>query len=93
MNCGHHPAAESHFTYPQYSQLVTEFFGEISKQNNVYKLMWVENVAVPIHQDKGNVGHKDWRTYHRLLLFDYIAQKKIKESKLQIAIIPAFLGT
>lgn len=55
--------------------------------------MWVENFAVPVHQDKGNIGHKDWRTYHRLLLFADIAQKKIRESNAPMIIVPAFQST
>jgi hypothetical protein len=77
---------------------VTDFLREVERvavtgsYKKKSKLMWVENFAVPVHQDKGNIGHKDWRTYHRLLLFAVIAQKKIRESNVPMIIVPAFQG-
>lgn len=98
MNCGHHPAATAEYSYRKYNTLVEDFFSEMRKRQVVgdRKLFWVENVAIPIHQDHNVIDYKDWRTYHRLLLFDYIAKQQAKKfisSIGQVRIAPAFQST
>lgn len=54
------------------------------------KLFWVESVAPPLHQDQQTVEFKDWRTYHRILLFGHIASEELLKMKIPIQIVPAF---
>lgn len=96
INCGHHPSAHRELSYSQYSSLVVELFAEINKQyppQGLFKLFWVENVAIPLHQDHNVIEYQDWRTYHRLLLFDSIAKATMARSPRTAHIIPAFQST
>ena len=80
LNCGHHPAAKKEFTYSQYTTAVETLFRAIRSKypKPSFKLFWLENVAIPLHQDHNVIFYKDWRTYHRLLLFDSIAKQAMK---------------
>ena len=94
VNCGHHPASSSHYTFYKFTSVVNTFFERIqeftSKSRKTKKIIWVENVAIPLHQDQGVIMNRDWRTYHRLLLFAVIAQNAIIKTKVPVPIVPAF---
>ena len=94
VNCGHHPASSKHFKFFQYRETVNKFFarlkGYLSKRRKTKKVIWIENVAIPLHQDEGVISNRDWRTYHRLLLFTDIAQNAIFKSGVPVQIVPAF---
>ena len=77
-----------------YRNLVTNFFSEMKSRgiaggNQIY---WVESVAIPLHQDENLINYKDWRTYHRLLLFDNIVKETLKSIK-YVHVVPAFQST
>ena len=59
------------------------------------KLFWVESVAIPLHQDYNVIEYKDWRTYHRLLLFDSIAKNRLQIFKTiaNVHVVPSFQST
>ena len=48
------------------------------------QVFWLQNTAQPLRQDKFTYIYKDWRTYHRLILFDAIAAAVFK--RLNVAI-------
>lgn len=95
MNCGHHPAATSHFGYQKYDNEVNKLFNraKVLGLGAKVKMFWLENTAQPLRQDKYTEFYKDWRTYHRLILFDAIAKFSIQRSGLPISILPAWSST
>lgn len=97
MNCGHHPAATAEYSYRKYDKLVEDFFNEMDRKEMVgkRKLFWVESVAIPLHQDSNVIEYKDWRTYHRLLLFDSIAKNRLRIFKpiSNVHVVPSFQST
>ena len=76
MNCGHHPAATSHWGYQLFEDVTTNLFRRFKELNTEksLQLYWLENTAQPLRQDKYTEYYKDWRTYHRLMMFDEIAK-------------------
>jgi hypothetical protein len=95
MNCGHHPAATSHFSYDQFRVQVGNSFMQFS-QYNVFKtarVFWLENTAQPLRQDDYVFFYKDWRTYHRLMLFDAIAKSVIDRLHIPVTTLPAWHST
>lgn len=97
MNCGHHPASRSHYTYSAFKNRVKTFFTAIIEEektnSDAADLIWVENVAPPLHQDEGTRSFRDWRTYHRIMLFGTIAEGLIRSMKVPIKIVPSFEST
>ncbi len=98
MNCGHHPAASMHYTYDHFEDTVKSFFEGVLKiqQNQREKtthFYWLENCAQPIRADHFVHDYKDWRTSHRLILFDSIVKDLIAGIDLQMTIVPAFQST
>ena len=96
MNCGHHPAASMHFTYDHFEETVRYFLEgalKVQKQKTEIKFYWLENCAQPIRADHFVHDFKDWRTTHRLIVFDSIAKDYISRLGLQMAIVPAFQST
>lgn len=49
-------------------------------------------MAIPLHQDNNLIEYRDWRTYHRLLLFDNIVKEILKSIK-YVRVVPAFQST
>lgn len=92
INCGHHPAAAEHFTYADYTSKVKEFIGNF-KQIQKTRLFWLENTAPPIRQDHWVIEKKDWRTYHRLVLFNTIAMHEARGLNASLTVLPAFRST
>lgn len=94
INCGHHPAAASEYSFRKYRELVNHFFSEMKSRGVIGKrqLYWVESVAIPLHQDHNVIDYKDWRTYHRLLLFDNIVKQALKSFNCA-RVVPAFQST
>jgi hypothetical protein len=97
INCGHHPASQDHYSYDKYDSTVNKLFDTFIKKNvtNFAKLIWLENTAPPLRQDHWVIEKEDWRTYHRLILFDSLAKKAMKNrtDRLDIGLIPAFYST
>ena len=56
------------------------------------RFYWVESVAIPLHQDHNVIYYKDWRTYHRMLLFDNIVKQVLKSIQF-VRVVPAFQST
>jgi hypothetical protein len=95
LNCGHHAAAHSHYGFQLYQKTVSRMINAIETDRllNNKKYFWIESVAIPLHQDDGVIKFKDWRTYHRLHLYNALAEEVIRKSNLSIAIIPAYQST
>ena len=95
VNCGHHPAATSHYTYEFFRNSVTNMVTNFKRFNieSQTKLFWLQNTAQPLRQDDFTFYFKDWRTYHRLILFDAIAQSVFYKEHLDIKVLPAFHST
>jgi hypothetical protein len=102
LNCGHHPASHSHYSFHQYSEAVNKLFfilnahaKHIDDPKKRGKIFWLENSAQPLREDHWVIEKLDWRTYHRLILFDAQA-KEIFANKyldLNVGLIPAFHST
>ena len=77
-----------------YRNLVNNFVLEMKSTGiaSGKQIYWVESVAIPLHQDNNLINYKDWRTYHRLLLFDNIAKETLKSVK-YVHVVPAFQST
>ena len=73
---------------------VPSLFSEMKSRGVIGKrqLYWVESVAIPLHQDHNVIDYKDWRTYHRLLLFDNIVKQALKSFNCA-RVVPAFQST
>lgn len=95
LNCGHHAAAHSHYDFQLYKNTVARMIDgiETDKSINSKKYFWIESVAIPLHQDDGVIKYQDWRTYHRLHLYNALAENVIRASSLSIHVIPAFQST
>ena len=95
LNCGHLPASAAHFTYMSYQSAVVNLMKKF-KEDDVLahsQVLWLENTAQPLRQDKYTFEYKDWRTYHRLIMFDAIAKSQIHNTDVPISIVPAFFST
>lgn len=96
VNCGHHPASQSHYTFYMYRTVVAKLFDSFERKRVYEKaqLFWLENTGPILRQDYWVIVKEDWRTYHRLLLFDAIAKNEMsKKPSLDFGIIPAFYST
>lgn len=78
----------------KYRSLVNNFFLEMKSRGILgrHQLYWIESVAIPLHQDNNLIEYRDWRTYHRLLLFDNIVKEILKSIK-YVRVVPAFQST
>jgi hypothetical protein len=95
VNCGHHPASTSHFSYQRFRDDVGELMYQFAHKD-VFKskrVFWLENTAQPLRQDDFTFFYKDWRTYHRLMMFDAIAASVIDRVQAPVATLPAFHST
>ena len=96
VNCGHHPASQAHYTYYMYKTVVSNLFDSFESEKVYEKaqLFWLENTGPLLRQDYWVIVKEDWRTYHRLMLFDAIAKNEIsRRPLLNFGIIPAFYST
>ena len=88
-----------HYTFVKYNKTIGEYFYgiktalDLGRISPSAKLYWLENVAQPIHSDKYVHEFKDWRTYHRLLLFNHLVVDAIANQSIPIQVIPAFYST
>ena len=57
------------------------------------RIFWLENTAPPLREDHWVKLKKDWRTYHRLLLFNSIAMHEAGKLNATMTVIPAFRST
>lgn len=71
-NAGHHPAAgDGKWTLVEYKEAVRNFVeAAIRKGYNETNFVWLESVPQPLRNDKWFISYKDWRSYHRLKLFN-----------------------
>ena len=97
FNCGHHPASRFHYTYEKYRSAVYNLVHEASVQqaiqNGKTKFFWLENTAQPLRQDHWVFDKKDWRTLHRLYMFDKIAKQELGNAHFPYRLIHAFHST
>lgn len=84
-NCGHHPASSSHWPIDQYKQSLDSLADNIKKlQFAPDQVYWFESCLVPLRQDNFVIGSKDWRTLHRIKVFNAIAEDVMTASKINI---------
>jgi hypothetical protein len=105
INCGHFPAQSAHYSFGQFRNVIeklllkvaaSEILNPISTVSgpSPTTLFWLENTAQPLRQDEYIIRTQDWRTYHRLMLFDAIVREEAKKNiPKQLHIVPAFHGT
>ena len=97
FNCGHHPASRFHYKYEKYRNAVYNMIHEIPVQlaikNGKTKFFWLENTAQPLRQDHWVFDKKDWRTLHRLYMFDKIAKQEMGKANFPYRLIHAFHST
>ena len=109
LNCGHHPASKLHYSYHKYNDAVSNLLNRLYEKklkNEAGKrhwpmMLWLDMTAQPLRQDKYVILKQDWRTYHRLILFQAIAVKEIKgtsanskyPNEVKMEVIPAFAST
>jgi hypothetical protein len=97
LNCGHHPASGAHWTYEEFNHsmnlLVRGIHSLEAMRETPQLLFWLESTAQPLRQDFWVFEKKDWRTWHRLLLFDALAKDAFVRYQLKIRILPAFDST
>jgi hypothetical protein len=93
MNCGHHPASGEQYTIDMYRDLVSNALISVARKGyNSSNFVWVESNAQPIRNDKFVFDYKDWRTEHRLHLFNRVANE-IVQGKGKYHVIPTFANT
>jgi hypothetical protein len=100
LNCGHFPATTSHYTFGQFRDVIQNMLGKMIQAELFVPLVgnpwpttlfWLENTAQPLRQDDYIVKTEDWRTYHRLALYDAVVKEEAKKmipGKLNL--VPAF---
>lgn len=93
-NCGHSfTVSPNKLTFQKYEQLITNYttaIDDISSSRNYQKkqILWVESPPPLLRQDSAVFENKDWKTLHRLHIFNQIANKIVKSKG--YAVIPAF---
>lgn len=97
FNCGNHLAKDPLMTYDHYRLLLKDI-GTRMKSLQMLKpdtqFFYMENVAIPLHQDDKSFETHDKRTYQRLMLYDMLAKWELgKNTGLRMYTIPAFYST
>lgn len=103
MNCGHFPAQSAHYSFGQFRDTIQKLMGKIVESQVLEPkvglpvpttIFWVENTAQPLRQDDYIISHDDWRTYHRLVLYDAIVAEEAKKiwppPQVHWNVVPAF---
>ena len=89
INCGQHPASSKHHTAAEYRDVILKLVdGGKRKKLQVSKLVWIESVPMPVRNDALIKEVKDWRTYHRIMLFNNISETIMR--KHNVTIVRAF---
>lgn len=80
-NCGHHPAAYNHYSIARYIETIVNFVRMLRQENYSDKnFVWIESNPLPIRQDHFVIDMKDWRSLHRVKLFNIIAEDILRAS-------------
>jgi hypothetical protein len=78
-NCGHHPAAHSHFSIARYHATLLEFAKMLrSSRYTRENFAWYESNAQLFRQDAYVFKFQDWRTLHRIKLFNAVAEDVLR---------------
>lgn len=104
INCGHFPAQSAHYTFGQFRDVISRLLEKVANTGilnlppaggaSPTTMFWLENTAQPLRQDDYIIRTQDWRTYHRLTLYDAIVKEESKRIIPRLLhIVPAFLGT
>ena len=90
VNCGHHPAAGlGRYPLKDYKEIVRNLLDTaVSKGFNNSNFAWLESVPQPLRYDEWFRGYRDWRSYHRLNVYNYEANKLV--TKANFSIVHAF---
>jgi hypothetical protein len=80
VNCGHHPASGDHHTAALYYEEIHRL-AHYAKDHHYesYKFFWMESTPQIIRKDGFVIGSKDWRTFHRLKLFNFLGNQAFHE--------------
>lgn len=85
LNCGHHAASHHHFTHDQYRYVVERSTNMVKKRGlHPSQFAWLESTAFPLVDYLGVATHQDWRTQHRLSMFNDIANEIALRKKMNI---------
>ena len=92
MNCGHHPASGNHRTLLEYSRMVNNLMNLLNDSTlyiNKNNFAWIESTPIPFcNSERAVIVHKDWRTFHRLLMFNQEANQIVQSYN--YTMIPTF---
>lgn len=92
-NCGHHPAGFNHWPPEKYATAINTLLEPMAKLGWTKKnYIWMESTAPMLRADKQVKQKKDWRTFHRIQLFNSIAHFHLKKYNFT-SIIPTFYST
>ena len=78
FNCGHWPASQEHFTFDMYGDALEALLQKI-KLISSNRFVFIETLPMPVRNDKYVKSFKDWRTLHRLFVYNRIAEKLFKQ--------------
>lgn len=85
INCGQHPAAESRYPLLKYDELLHKLYAKMKeaiaaandkrndKSQKYTQFVWVESFPAPLSAAYWVAHHGDWRTVHRLYMFNNLA--------------------
>lgn len=76
LNCGHHAASQEHQPVDVYKETMINFVKHANTSGSgiTHKnFIWLESNPQPFRDDGFVIDNKDWRTQHRLLLYNQIA--------------------
>ncbi len=83
LNCGHHPAGSEQTPLNIYLEMVQNHINHhIANPENGYNsstFVWMESVPQPVRQDKWVIEAKDWRTLHRLQVYNDYSNELFKQ--------------
>lgn len=90
INCGHHPAAASHFTFSKYQEVLENTAKLIKSATSINQehFFWMDSAPIPFRDTTACYKFEDWRTEHRLSLYNDVASTIMK--KYGISTIKAF---
>ena len=87
FNCGHWPASQEHFTFDMYGDALEALIQKI-KRISPNRFVFIETLPMPVRNDKFVKSFRDWRTLHRLYVYNRIAEKLFKQHN--FSFLPTF---
>jgi hypothetical protein len=91
LNCGHHPASSRHRSVAEYSSMVSSIMDVLDQHPSIsrHNFVWIESTPMPFcNAYRAVIVHRDWRTFHRLSMFNHVANRIALAHN--YSVIPAF---